>query len=295
MGFFKKFKEAWLASMTFDKLDDEFYEELEEALILADIGASTAADTVAQLRKRVSQKLLTRADEVKDALRDILAEKLDVGDTALRVDTQPSVVLIIGVNGVGKTTSIAKLADHYTREGKKVMLAAGDTFRAAASEQLEIWAGRAGVPIVKAGEGADPAAVIFDTVKSATARGYDMVIADTAGRLHNKSNLMSELSKISRSVKKASPESSLETLLVLDAITGQNAISQAREFCKAANATGIILTKLDGTAKGGCVVAVKQRLGLPVRFIGVGEGIDDLLPFTPEGFVEELLPRQWKH
>ncbi len=189
---------------------------------------------------------------------------------------------------MGKTTSIAKLADYYTRQGKKVMLAAGDTFRAAASEQLEIWADRAGVPIVKAGEGADPAAVIFDTVKSATARGYDMVIADTAGRLHNKSNLMSELSKISRSVKKAAPEASLETLLVLDAITGQNAISQAEEFCKAADATGIILTKLDGTAKGGCVVAVKQRLGLPVRFIGVGEGIDDLIPFTPEGFVEEL-------
>ena len=295
MGFFKKFKEAWLASMTFDKLDDEFYEELEEALILADIGASTAADTVVQLRKRVSQKLLTRADEVKAALRDILAEKLDVGDTALHVDTQPSVVLIIGVNGVGKTTSIAKLADYYTREGKRVTLAAGDTFRAAASEQLEIWADRAGVPIVSAGEGADPAAVIFDTVKSATARGYDMVIADTAGRLHNKSNLMAELAKISRSVKKASPEASLETLLVLAAITGQNAISQAKEFCKAADATGIILTKLDGTAKGGCVVAVKQRLGLPVRFIGVGEGIDDLLPFTPEGFVEELLPREWKH
>ena len=208
---------------------------------------------------------------------------------------KPAVILVIGVNGVGKTTSIAKLADYYTRQGKKVMLAAGDTFRAAASEQLEIWAGRAGVPIVKAGEGADPAAVIFDTVKSATARGYDMVIADTAGRLHNKSNLMAELSKISRSVKKAAPEASLETLLVLDAITGQNAISQAKEFCKAANATGIILTKLDGTAKGGCVVAVKQRLGLPVRFIGVGEGIDDLLPFTPEGFVEELLPREWKH
>ena len=296
MGFFKKFKEAWLASMTFDRLDDDFYEELEEALILADIGAATAADTVAQLRKQVSQKLLGRADEVKDALRDILAEKLDVGDPSMDLSTQPSVVLIIGVNGVGKTTSIAKLADYYTRQGKKVMLAAGDTFRAAASEQLEIWAGRAGVPIVKAGEGADPAAVIFDTVKSATARGYDMVIADTAGRLHNKSNLMSELSKISRSVKKASPESSLETLLVLDAITGQNAISQAKEFCKAASATGIILTKLDGTAKGGCVVAVKQRLGLPVRFIGVGEGIDDLLPFTPEGFVEELIPRTgWKH
>ena len=206
------------------------------------------------------------------------------------------IILVIGVNGVGKTTSIGKLAAMYKNEGKKVILAAADTFRAAAIEQLEEWADRAGVQIVKHREGADPAAVIFDTVKSATARGYDMVIADTAGRLHNKANLMAELSKISRSVKKASPEASLETLLVLDAITGQNAISQAKEFCKAANATGIILTKLDGTAKGGCVVAVKQRLGLPVRFIGVGEGIDDLLPFTPEGFVEELIPRTgWKH
>ena len=296
MGVFSMLKEAFRVSVSFDKLDDEFYDGLEEALILADIGAEAAVDTVAQLRKRVSQRLLTRAEEVKDALRDILRSKLEVGDSALVLEGKPAVVLVIGVNGVGKTTSIAKLADYYTRQGRKVMLAAGDTFRAAASEQLEIWAGRAGVPLVKAGEGADPAAVIFDTVKSATARGYDMVIADTAGRLHNKSNLMGELAKISRSVKKAAPEASLETLLVLDAITGQNAISQAKEFCKAANATGIILTKLDGTAKGGCVVAVKQRLGLPVRFIGVGEGIDDLIPFTPEGFVEELIPRTgWKH
>ena len=214
----------------------------------------------------------------------------------MELSGHPAVILVIGVNGVGKTTSIAKLASYYTGQGRRVMLAAGDTFRAAASEQLEIWAERAGVPLVKAGEGADPAAVIFDTVKSASARGYDLVIADTAGRLHNKANLMSELAKISRSVKKAAPEASLETLLVLDSITGQNAISQAKEFCKAANATGIILTKLDGTAKGGCVVAVKQRLGLPVRFIGVGEAIDDLIPFSPEGYVEELLPRtNWKH
>ena len=295
MGLFAKFKEAWLKPMSFDSLNEGFYDDLEEALILADVGMDTAVDAVAQLKKRAYAKLLTHEEDVKNALRDILTEKLSVGDPALDLSTRPSVALIIGVNGVGKTTSIAKLADYYTRQGKRVMLAAGDTFRAAASEQLEIWASRAGVPIVSAGEGADPAAVIFDTVKSATARGYDMVIADTAGRLHNKANLMAELSKISRSVKKASPEASLETLLVLDAITGQNAISQAKEFCKAADATGIILTKLDGTAKGGCVVAVKQRLGLPVRFIGVGEGIDDLLPFTPEGFVEELLPREWKH
>ena len=212
------------------------------------------------------------------------------------LDGKPDVILVIGVNGVGKTTTIAKLAGLYKKQGRRVMLAAGDTFRAAASEQLELWAERAGVPLVQAGMGAAPAAVIFDAVKSANARGYDMVIADTAGRLHNKKGLMDELSKISRSVKKASPEASLEVLLVLDAITGQNAISQAKEFCKAADATGIILTKLDGTAKGGCVVAVKQRLGLPVRIIGVGEGIDALIPFTPEGFVEELIPRTgWKH
>ena len=295
MGLFKKFRDAWFAPMSFDSLDDDFYDRLEESLILADVGMDVALDATEKLRRRAYDDRLLTADQVKGALREILAEKLEVGDSRLDLSTQPSVILVIGVNGVGKTTSIAKLADYYTRQGKRVMLAAGDTFRAAASEQLEIWASRAGVPIVSAGEGADPAAVIFDTVKSATARGYDMVIADTAGRLHNKSNLMAELSKISRSVKKASPEASLETLLVLDAITGQNAISQAKEFCKAADATGIILTKLDGTAKGGCVVAVKQRLGLPVRFIGVGEGIDDLIPFTPEGFVEELLPREWKH
>ena len=296
MGLFQILKEAFTAVPTFDDLNDEFYDGLEEALILADVGADTAADTVAQLRKRVKERFIGRMDEVKDALRDILKSKLEVGDSALVLEGKPAVVLVIGVNGVGKTTSIGKLAKQLKGQGKKVLLCAGDTFRAAAADQLEIWAGRAGVPIVKAGEGADPAAVIFDTVKSATARGYDMVIADTAGRLHNKSNLMSELSKISRSVRKAAPEASLETLLVLDAITGQNAISQAKEFCKAADATGIILTKLDGTAKGGCVVAVKQRLGLPVRFIGVGEGIDDLIPFTPEGFVEELIPRTgWKH
>ena len=281
-------------TLTGSVIDDEMYDDLEEQLILADVGGEVAVHLVDKLRDRVRDKGLKTGEQAADALRDIIAEEM-TPEAEMALDGKPAVILVIGVNGVGKTTSIAKLADYYTRQGKRVMLAAGDTFRAAASEQLEIWASRAGVPIVSAGEGADPAAVIFDTVKSATARGYDMVIADTAGRLHNKSNLMAELSKISRSVKKASPEASLETLLVLDAITGQNAISQAKEFCKAADATGIILTKLDGTAKGGCVVAVKQRLGLPVRFIGVGEGIDDLLPFTPEGYVEELLPREWKH
>ena len=287
MGFFKKFKEAWLASMTFDKLDDEFYEELEEALILADIGASTAADTVVQLRKRVSQKLLTRADEVKDALRDILAEKLDVGDTALRVDTQPSVVLIIGVNGVGKTTSIGKLAARLKSEGKKVLLCAGDTFRAAAADQLEIWANRAGVDIVRQHEGADPGAVLFDALQAAKARHADVVLCDTAGRLHNKQNLMNELAKLRKIIDRETPDAAKETLLVLDATTGQNGLIQARQFKETAGLTGIILTKLDGTAKGGIVVAIAQELQVPVKFVGVGEGIDDLRPFDAGEFTKE--------
>ena len=288
MGFFKKFKEAWLASMTFDKLDDEFYEELEEALILADIGASTAADTVVQLRKRVSQKLLTRADEVKDALRDILAEKLDVGDTALHVDTQPSVVLIIGVNGVGKTTSIGKLAARLKSEGKKVLLCAGDKFRAAAADQLEIWAHRAGVDIVRQHEGADPGAVLFDALQAAKARHADVVLCDTAGRLHNKQNLMNELAKLRKIIDRETPDAAKETLLVLDATTGQNGLIQARQFKETAGLTGIILTKLDGTAKGGIVVAIAQELQVPVKFVGVGEGIDDLRPFDAGEFTKEL-------
>ncbi|MGN0663024.1 MAG: signal recognition particle-docking protein FtsY [Faecalibacterium sp.] len=273
------------------KINDELYDELEEDLILADVGGEVAIHLVDELQKKVKAEGLKTGDQAVDALREIIAKEM-TPERLMDLSGKPAVILVIGVNGVGKTTSIAKMASYYKSQGRRVMLAAGDTFRAAASEQLEIWADRANVPLVKAGEGADPAAVIFDTVKSASARGYDMVIADTAGRLHNKANLMSELSKISRSVRKAAPEASVETLLVLDAITGQNAISQAREFCKAADATGVILTKLDGTAKGGCVVAVRQRLGLPVRFIGVGEGIDDLLPFDPEGFAEELLPRK---
>ncbi len=288
MGFFKKFKEAWLASMTFDKLDDEFYEELEEALILADIGAATAADTVVQLRKRVSQKLLTRADEVKDALRDILAEKLDVGDTALHVNTQPSVVLIIGVNGVGKTTSIGKLAARLKSEGKKVLLCAGDTFRAAAADQLEIWANRAGVDIVRQHEGADPGAVLFDALQAAKARHADVVLCDTAGRLHNKQNLMNELAKLRKIIDRETPDAAKETLLVLDATTGQNGLIQARQFKETAGLTGIILTKLDGTAKGGIVVAIAQELQVPVKFVGVGEGIDDLRPFDAGEFTKEL-------
>ncbi|MBD8996376.1 MAG: signal recognition particle-docking protein FtsY [Clostridiales bacterium] len=289
MGFFKKFKEAWLASMTFDRLDDDFYEELEEALILADIGAATAADTVAQLRKRVSQKLLGRADEVKDALRDILAEKLDVGDPSMDLSTQPSVVLIIGVNGVGKTTSIGKLAARYKSEGKKVLLCAGDTFRAAAADQLEIWADRAGVDIVRQHEGADPGAVLFDALQAAKARNVDVVLCDTAGRLHNKQNLMNELAKLRKIIDREVPDAAKETLLVLDATTGQNGLIQARQFKETAGLTGIILTKLDGTAKGGIVVAIAQELQVPVKFVGVGEGIGDLRPFDAKEFTRELL------
>ena len=287
MGFFKKFKEAWLASMTFDRLDDDFYEELEEALILADIGAAT--DTVAQLRKRVSQKLLGRADEVKDALRDILAEKLDVGDPSMDLSTQPSVVLIIGVNGVGKTTSIGKLAARYKSEGKKVLLCAGDTFRAAAADQLEIWADRAGVDIVRQHEGADPGAVLFDALQAAKARNVDVVLCDTAGRLHNKQNLMNELAKLRKIIDREVPDAAKETLLVLDATTGQNGLIQARQFKETAGLTGIILTKLDGTAKGGIVVAIAQELQVPVKFVGVGEGIGDLRPFDAREFTRELL------
>lgn len=297
MGFFEKLKQGLSKTassissvFTASELDDDFYDDLEESLIVSDLGMDTTETVMDRLRQTVREQHIKTVDEAKIALRTILADMLNVGDSGLRLDTKPSVILVIGVNGVGKTTTIAKLAGLYKKQGRRVMLAAGDTFRAAASEQLELWAERAGVPLVQAGMGADPAAVIFDAVKSANARGYDMVIADTAGRLHNKKGLMDELSKISRSVKKASPEASLEVLLVLDAITGQNAISQAEEFCKAANATGVVLTKLDGTPRGGCAVSVWENLGLPIRFIGVGEKIDDLMEFDAQTFVESLLP-----
>ena len=289
MGLFKKIKEAWLASMSFDNLDDAFYEELEEALILADVGVETASDAVHQLRKRVYQKLLTRADEVKEALRDILAEKLDVGETALNLSTQPSVILVIGVNGVGKTTTIGKLAKRLKAEGRKVLLCAGDTFRAAAADQLEIWAERAGVDIVRQHDGADPGAVLFDALQAAKARGSDVVICDTAGRLHNKQNLMNELNKISRILDRELPGASKEVLLVLDGTTGQNGLLQARQFQECAGVTGMVLTKLDGTAKGGVVIAVAQALHIPVKFIGVGEQIDDLMPFDAKSFAEALI------
>ncbi|WP_298731414.1 signal recognition particle-docking protein FtsY [uncultured Subdoligranulum sp.] len=289
-GFFQNI----LNTLTNCQIDDDLYNDLEEQLILADVGPACAVRLVDELRDEVEKNHLKTGEEALDALRGILCQEL-TPRYPLELDGHPAVILVIGVNGVGKTTTIAKLAHLYKEQGKRVMLAAGDTFRAAASEQLELWADRAGVPLVQAGQGADPAAVIFDAVQSANAKGYDMVIADTAGRLHNKKGLMDELGKISRSVKKASPEASLEVLLVLDAITGQNAISQAEEFCRAAGATGVVLTKLDGTPKGGCAVSVWENLGLPIRFVGVGEKIDDLMPFDAQSFVESLLPEVPTH
>ena len=284
-GFFQSI----VNTLTNSQIDDDLYNELEEQLILADVGPACAVRLVDELRDTVESQHLRTGEEALRALREIIRREISPS-TDLDLSGKPAVILVIGVNGVGKTTTIAKLAYLYKDLGRRVMLAAGDTFRAAASEQLEIWAERAEVPLVKAGEGADPAAVIFDAVQSAAARGYDLVIADTAGRLHNKKGLMDELAKISRSVRKASPEASLEVLLVLDALTGQNAISQAQEFCRAAGATGIVLTKLDGTAKGGCVIGVHEKLGLPIRFVGVGEKIDDLLFFSATDFSEALLP-----
>ena len=268
-------------------IDDDMYDDLEEQLILADTGADTAIKLVDDLRDKVRAEHLKTGEQAMQALKEIIQQEL-TAEKEFDLSGHPAVILVIGVNGVGKTTSIAKLAHLYAGQGKRVLLAAGDTFRAAATEQLCVWADRAQVPVVKAGEGADPAAVIFDAVQSAAARNMDIVICDTAGRLHNKKNLMDELGKISRSVHKACPEASVETLLVLDAITGQNAISQAAQFIDAASASGIILTKLDGTAKGGSVISVKQKLGLPVRFVGVGEGMDDLLVFDAADFADGL-------
>lgn len=273
------------------EITDELYDELEEQLILADTGAGVAVSLVEELRTRVRSQRLKTGTEALDALKDIIKQHMQA-EKEMDLSGHPAVLLVIGVNGVGKTTSIAKLAHYYKEAGKTVLLAAGDTFRAAAAEQLGVWAQRAGVPMVRHQEGADPAAVVFDAVQSAAAKGTDLVICDTAGRLHNKKNLMAELSKISRAVGKACPQASVETLLVLDAITGQNAISQAQEFIDAAGATGVVLTKLDGTAKGGAAISVKEKLGLPVRFVGVGEGMDDLMPFDADAFVDALFLRE---
>ncbi|WP_087065251.1 signal recognition particle-docking protein FtsY [Intestinibacillus massiliensis] len=301
MGFFDKIKqglkkttEAVTEKMndvmsTFVKVDADLLEELEEAMILADLGAGVAAKATAELEQRAKRQKINTPGELRGVLRDILTGMMQE-DTPLDISGKPAVVLVIGVNGVGKTTTIGKLAARYVSEGKRVMLAAADTFRAAAADQLEIWAQRAGADIVRHGEGADPGAVVFDAVAAAKARGCDVIIIDTAGRLHNKQNLMNELAKIDRILTRELPDSGRETLLVLDATTGQNAVHQAEEFNKAAALTGIVLTKLDGTAKGGIVIAISAGLGVPVKLVGVGEGLDDLMDFNRGDFVAALLP-----
>ena len=276
---------------SFTKIDEELFEELEELLVMGDVGVPTATYITGQLRQKVKEKGITDPSLILGELKAIVADILQ-GDDTLHIGTKPSVILVIGVNGVGKTTTIGKLAARLKGEGKSVILGAADTFRAAAIEQLEVWAQRAGVPLIKHGEGADPAAVVFDTIAAAKARDCDVIICDTAGRLHNKKNLMDELGKISRVIDRELPGCDRETLLVLDAATGQNAVNQAREFQSAAGITGIVLTKLDGTPKGGVVLPIMQDLGLPVKFIGVGEQVDDLQPFDPDAFADALFDVQ---
>ena len=288
MGIFSKLRQAWFGSVDWEKIDDEFYDNLEEALILADVGMGIATEAVQSLRNTVFSYDIKDPERVKEELRKILLKKLEVGDTALDTSKKPTVVLVIGVNGVGKTTSIGKLAKRLKAEGKKVLLCAGDTFRAAAADQLEIWANRAEVPIVRQNEGADPGAVLFDALQAAKARDVDVVLCDTAGRLHNKQNLMNELAKLSKIIDREAPDAGRETLLVLDATTGQNGLIQARQFKETAGLTGIVLTKLDGTAKGGIVIAIARELGVPVKFVGLGEGVDDLKPFDAQEFVNDL-------
>lgn len=301
MGFFEKIKNGLKKTRTamastlggifsaFTGANDEFYEELEESMILADIGVETSCKAVELLRERVKAEKLKTAEEIHDALKEILVDMLNVGDTALKLTTKPSVVLVIGVNGVGKTTTIGKLAHSFSEQGKRVLLCAADTFRAAAADQLEIWAGRSNVEIVRQHEGADPAAVVFDAISAAKARGTDIILCDTAGRLHNKANLMNELGKISRIIDRELPNADKEVLLVLDGTTGQNGLMQAKEFKNIAGVTAIALTKLDGTAKGGIVIAVADALQIPVKYIGVGEQMDDLMPFDAKAFVDALI------
>lgn len=276
---------------SFTKIDEELFEELEELLVMGDVGMNTAQYICDQLRKKIKEKGITDPSLIMGELKAIVSEMLQ-GDNELHAGTKPSIILVIGVNGVGKTTTIGKLASRLKGEGKSVILGAADTFRAAAIEQLEVWADRAGVPLIKHQEGADPAAVVFDTIAAAKARGCDVIICDTAGRLHNKKNLMDELGKISRVIDRELPGCDRETLLVLDAATGQNAVNQAREFQSAAGITGIVLTKLDGTPKGGVVLPIMQDLGLPVKFIGVGEQVDDLQPFDPDAFANALFDNE---
>ena len=301
MGFFDKIKEGLAKTKkqvtsqingmiaSFTGANEDFFEELEELLILADVGVDTALKAVEELRIVTRQEGYNKGEQIRAALTDILVRLLNVGDRALHLETKPSVILVIGVNGVGKTTTIGKLAMHLQAEGKKVLLCAGDTFRAAAAEQLTIWAERAGVDIVRHAEGSDPAAVIFDGIAAAKARGTDVIICDTAGRLHNKSNLMQELNKMSRVIDRELPDADRETLLVLDATTGQNGLIQAKQFQESSGITGIVLTKLDGTAKGGIVFAIADQMQIPVKYVGVGEQAEDLLPFDAASFVEALL------
>lgn len=268
--------------------DDDFYEELEDMLIMSDIGVETVDYIIDKMRYACYIANARHGDEARECLISVLTPLLDAGDTALKLNTKPSVILMVGVNGVGKTTTIGKLASQLVSEGKKVLLCAGDTFRAAAAEQLGIWAERAGADIVRHEEGSDPAAVVFDSINAGKARGADVIIIDTAGRLHNKQNLMNELSKMRRIIDRELPEASVETLMVLDATTGQNGLIQAKQFLDTAGLTGIVLTKLDGTAKGGVVFAICKELQLPVKYVGVGEGIDDLIPFDAKNYVEAL-------
>ena len=273
----------------FSEIDDDFYDELEENLILADLGVQTATTATELLRSRIREQKIKTVPEARDALKEILVDMLQVGDTELNLSTKPAVILVIGVNGVGKTTTIGKIAANLQKEGKRVMLVAADTFRAAAADQLEIWAQRSGATIVRQNEGADPAAVVFDGIKAAKARDVDVILIDTAGRLHNKQNLMNELGKINRIVERELPESAKEVLLILDGTTGQNGLIQAQEFSKIAGVTAMAVTKLDGTAKGGIVIAVAHALQIPVKFVGVGEQIDDLMAFEAAPFVDALL------
>ena len=303
MGFFEKIRDGLKKTRdnisgqitqmvnSFTKIDEDLFEELEELLVMGDVGVNTAEYICDQLRAKIKEKGITDPSLIMGELKAIVAEMLQ-GDDTLHIYTKPSIILVIGVNGVGKTTTIGKLASRLKSQGKSVILGAADTFRAAAIEQLEVWAQRAQVPLIKHKEGADPAAVVFDTIAAAKARGCDVIICDTAGRLHNKKNLMDELGKISRVIDRELPGCDRETLLVLDAATGQNAVNQAKEFQSAAGITGIVLTKLDGTPKGGVVLPIKQDLGLPVKFIGVGEQVEDLQPFDAEAFADALFDNQ---
>lgn len=299
MGFFSKIKNGLSKTRnsllsginslvnSFTKIDEDLMDELEELLIMSDIGVNTSVDICSSLRQKIKETGITDPKEIKSLMQDIVSDMLGE-DVGLNINTKPSIILVIGVNGVGKTTSIGKIASQLTKRGKKVVLGAADTFRAAAIEQLQIWGERAGASVIKSTQGADPASVVFDTISSAKAKNADVIICDTAGRLHNKKDLMEELAKINRVIDRELPDADKETLLVLDAATGQNAVNQAREFQNVTNITGIVLTKLDGTAKGGIVIAVHNELSIPVKFIGVGEGIDDLQPFNADEFVQGI-------